>query len=375
MSHLLYLGAIHKQTGKYVYPKIANKKDEYICPECNKDLILCKGERRAPYFRHKVDNVNPCHHYSHPSELQIHKDAKLLMKTLLERKIPISFIRNCSSCKKLEEFDIPEMSGTAAIQLEYRFEYNGPKIADVAYIYDGEILCIFEIYNTHKTCSENRPEPWFEVGAEALIELANDINLSKLQIPCIRVEKCDECVEKSKIKTRVENVPMKIVFEAPTIESLKNKSQIDRDIKISYLIKNNIIIDNYEDLKNQANYYYLHITHPISKQKLTYHTKRGEVDCKDIKYIHLISIGYSTDDIIEWYNSLTDYFKICKSCQTILSKNRQNELYCNNGDCSKGIEKAKIRSAIEDSKLKQSSMSTFLYDRFLVGYHKKSAKK
>ena len=36
MSHTLSIGAINKLTGDYVYPKIANKKDEYICPECNK---------------------------------------------------------------------------------------------------------------------------------------------------------------------------------------------------------------------------------------------------------------------------------------------------------------------------------------------------
>ena len=86
MTHILSLGAINKLTGEYVYPKIANKKEEYICPECNKDLILCQGEIRVHHYRHKVDNVNPCHHYSNPTEAQIHKDAKLLLKDLLERK-------------------------------------------------------------------------------------------------------------------------------------------------------------------------------------------------------------------------------------------------------------------------------------------------
>ena len=33
MSQSLSLGAINKLTGEYVYPKIANKKDEYICPD------------------------------------------------------------------------------------------------------------------------------------------------------------------------------------------------------------------------------------------------------------------------------------------------------------------------------------------------------
>jgi hypothetical protein len=198
MTHILSLGAINKLTGEYVYPKIANKKDEYICPECNKDLILGQGEIRVHHFRHKVDSINPCQHYSNPTETQIHKDAKILLKNLLERKIPISFIRNCCCCKENEEYEIPEITETSVIQLEYRFDYNGIKIADVAYIDDNEILCIFEIYNTHKTCSENRPEPWFEINAETLIKIANDNTLTTLQIPCIRCEKCDECVEKEK---------------------------------------------------------------------------------------------------------------------------------------------------------------------------------
>ena len=207
MSQLLSLGAINKNTGEYVHPKIANKKDEYICPECNKDLILCQGEIRVHHFRHKVDNVNPCHHFSSPTETQIHKDAKILLKTLLEGKMPISFIRSCACCKKNDEYEIPEITESSNIHLEYRFEFNGQKIADVAYIDDNEILCIFEICNTHKTCSENRPEPWFEIYAETLIKLANDSS-SQIKIPCIRCEKCDDCIEKellySKTKQEIE---------------------------------------------------------------------------------------------------------------------------------------------------------------------------
>ncbi len=44
---MLSLGALNKVNGEYVYPKIANKKDAYICPECNKDLILCQGTKRV----------------------------------------------------------------------------------------------------------------------------------------------------------------------------------------------------------------------------------------------------------------------------------------------------------------------------------------
>lgn len=201
---MLSLGAVNKLTGEYVYPKIANKHDEYMCPECNKDLILCQGIIRIPYFRHKVDIDNQCHYYSSPNESQIHKDAKLLLKSLLEKKIAIEFIRSCISCKKNEHFEIPEITETSNIQIEYIFEYNGfKKIADVAYIDNSDILCIFEIYNTHKTFSKNRPEPWFEIDANTLIQSVNNVNLSLLQINCIRREKCEQCIEIDNKNTRL----------------------------------------------------------------------------------------------------------------------------------------------------------------------------
>lgn len=195
MSKLIPLGAINKHTGEYVYPKIANKKDSYICPDCNKDLTLCQGKIRTHHFRHKVDSVNPCNHYDHPSESQIHKDAKALLKTLLDKKIPITFIRKCETCEKPNvcKIKIPEAS---TVHIEYRFEYNGPKIADVALLDEGAIVYIFEICNTHRTCAENRPEPWFEIDAKTLVETANDVSDTLLQIPCIRNEKCYKCAEK-----------------------------------------------------------------------------------------------------------------------------------------------------------------------------------
>lgn len=193
MAHIITLGAINKLSGEYVYPRVANKKDKYECMECKKDLILCQGNVRTHHFRHKTESINPCHRYSNPTEAQIHKDAKILLKTLLEQKISISFERKCSSCKKNEEFKIPEMTDSSVIKLEHRFDFNGPKVADVAYIDNNEVFCIFEILNTHKTCREKRPEPWFEIDAETLIKLANDSNVNSIKIPCARSEKCDEC--------------------------------------------------------------------------------------------------------------------------------------------------------------------------------------
>ena len=202
MTHLLSLGAINKLTGEYVYPKIANKKDEYICPECNKDLILVQGEIRVHHFRHKVDSINPCHHYSKPTENEIHEDAKKLMKTLLENKTHIQFIRECVSCKISAEINLPEITECSIITLEHRFNYDDKlRIADVAHTLNGEIKGIYEICHTHKTCTENRPEPWVEIDANSLLTLVNTNN-EPLIINCIRCEKCEECIETEKIQIK-----------------------------------------------------------------------------------------------------------------------------------------------------------------------------
>ena len=198
---MIPLGAINKKTREYVSPKYANKKDNYSCPECDKDLILHQGNIRIHHFVHKFTESEPCNYYTSPTESQIHKEAKIILKTLLDKKEKISFIRKCCCCKKDEEFEIPETSETSSIQLEYRFEYDGPKVADVAYVENGEILCIFEIYYTHKTKCEKRPEPWFEIDAKSLII---NINNGSNIINCIRCEKCEECiqVEKDKIENK-----------------------------------------------------------------------------------------------------------------------------------------------------------------------------
>ena len=240
---LFALGAINKLTGKYVYPKIANKKDLYICPECNKDLILRQGEIRIHHFSHKVENIK-CYHYTNPSETQIHKDAKLLMKTLLERKIKISFIRKCNLCQKNEEYEIPEINETSVIKLEYRFEFNGTKIADIAWINDDKLYCIFEICNTHKTLSKNRPEPWFEIDAETLINIANDNHLTLLQIPCIRQKNiCNNCIENNNKRQAIQRISSYILRniykQTYIIQRENNNKKQAIQIISSYIRRNN----------------------------------------------------------------------------------------------------------------------------------------
>ena len=203
MTSHLPLGALDKITGSYIYPKLANKDNDYCCPSCKKGLVLCKGKIRIPYFRHKYDAINPCNHYNNPGESQIHKDAKEALKSAFENKIKIEIIRTCICCKKNESFEITELDSTSKIVIEYSFDYKGlKKIADNAYLDNNEIVCIFEIFYKHKTKKEDRPEPWFEIEALDLINKLNDNTTddNKLEIQCVRSEKCDECIIKEREK-------------------------------------------------------------------------------------------------------------------------------------------------------------------------------
>ena len=203
MSSHFSMGAINKITNNYEYPKIANKCNNYKCPFCEKDVIFRNGKIKQPHFAHYKSD-NPCSYYEKPNETQIHKDAKLLMKTLLDNKNKILFYRECYDCL-LEENSIFEYkisdndyNENTIASIEYRFNYNNSnRSADVALVENKDIKYIFEICYKNKTKEENRPEPWFEINSEKLINSINSVkNINtndELRIECIRNYKCDYC--------------------------------------------------------------------------------------------------------------------------------------------------------------------------------------
>ena len=210
MSNHFSMGAINKTTNNYEYPKIANKINKYKCPFCEKDVIFRNGKIKQPHFAHYKSD-NPCSYYEKPNETQIHKDAKLLMKTLLDNKRLINIYRKCYYCyEDPEDFlnirDEEYTDGVNAV-IEYKFNYNNSKkSADVALLKNKELKYIFEICYKHKTEEENRPEPWFEINAETLINETNsgkNINEEgELEIECIREYKCDCCKGKEEYERK-----------------------------------------------------------------------------------------------------------------------------------------------------------------------------
>lgn len=196
-NHIPRLGAVTKISKEYVSPWDAMKDEEYACPDCNNEVIFCKGEIVKPYFRHKNDGSSKCSRYDSPSESQIHKDVKVILQKHLEKRVPIVCNRTCIRCNEQETYNI-DVDEYSKIVVEHPFDFNNrKKIADIACvnISDNTIDVIFEIMNTHKTEPTARPEPWFEIDAKEFLEHINSF-IRNRKLKCIRKFICNNCIDK-----------------------------------------------------------------------------------------------------------------------------------------------------------------------------------
>ncbi len=219
MSTHLFMGAINKLSNERENPKFADKKNKYKCPECEIDVIFKKGKIKIPHFAHKVSEIK-CTFYDKPSESQIHKEAKILMKSILDNKKDLMFYRKCTDCDHTKYITIKYNENTKAV-IEYKFNYNDSnKSADVALIDDNNIKYIFEICYKNKTNETNRPEPWFEIDAVFLIKNINENNDYNLE--CIRNYNCEKCMVQKEKQRQFEIEKQQI-----RMEKIKEKKELE----------------------------------------------------------------------------------------------------------------------------------------------------
>jgi len=203
MNEIIHLGAISIATNKYEIAILAESgRNKYKCPECLNEVIVRKGKINVAHFAHYNDGINKCPYYDAVNDDNIHSAAQQVLYNLLETHSITSIDKECNRCFKFENILI-EYTDTMVIHIEYNFIYNNrQKIADIAVIDNNIIIYIFEIYYTHKTLENNRPEPWYEISAQKLLK-NNDIT----NIKCVRHFICDKC-ELIEFK-RIENYNIK----------------------------------------------------------------------------------------------------------------------------------------------------------------------
>ena len=192
---LLILGAINIETNKYTTPSDALKTEKYKCPdsECGQTVILRQGNVNRAHFAHLPNSE--CLYYSpHPSESQVHIDAKVKMRTLLlDKNSNLEILTRCICCKETCEYDLSDIQD---VKLEWRFKINLEsglldecgvlRIADIACFDSNGLSLIIEIKNTH--AQSDRPEPWTELFAQSVI-----LNTTASFECCRHSFLCDEC--------------------------------------------------------------------------------------------------------------------------------------------------------------------------------------
>lgn len=336
MSNHFSMGAINKETLKYEYPKIASKENKYKCPSCDNDVIFKKGIKKQPHYSHKKSE-NPCYYYDRPSESQIHKDAKMLMKTLLDNKTNMNFYRKCYNCYEGPEFILKIAHNTyndrTKAIVEYKFNYNNSKrSADIALVDNNNIKYIFEICYRNKTKEENRPEPWVEIDAETFINIINsNENNGEIDIECKREFKCGFCQEK-------ENYEIKQYYNMLERMRIKDKEQSNEKQELLYMGKEDeriiqnqrkiILEKEKEKLEREKSIKQLELEKELERKKLE--DEYNEKLRKEDEYLKKILEQNNICSIckINYCKCETPNFKIDKNNKTVCSTCNKKKCKC-----------------------------------------------
>ena len=208
-----YKYALEVETGYYVVAKYARKDKQYTCIKCNNECIVCDGEIKEKYIRHKVRGN--CDYFD--AGLKISENNKCDPKIReLFHNASIVYLQNClnkgnklvitKKCKsnyicdgivkeiKIEEGDY--------VEIEKSFKLNGMiKRADLCILdKDGNIKIILEIFDTHRTNENDRPNniEWYELEVKDIMKYYDDDNDNdEIKLNCKRYYVCNPCEKRT----------------------------------------------------------------------------------------------------------------------------------------------------------------------------------
>jgi len=200
--------AIDIENNKELLPKDAEKQKIYRCLMCNKFIRLRDGDIKIAHFYHcatdnydisasNIADTTGIKPITYNNESLIHRKAKNILADILENhNLTINIYCSCERLYEVLEILKPSKSSGDKIIEEYEFMHNDTKrIADIAYVCDDNIVCIFEVCYTNKTSEINRPDPWFEFDAKEIIAKYAECrsNIKNITLNCLRKRHLKSC--------------------------------------------------------------------------------------------------------------------------------------------------------------------------------------
>jgi hypothetical protein len=124
------------------FPQTADRTATWVCPSCEKEVIVKRGSILVPHFAHKVTANATCS----PGESLAHRATKEWIASIVASP-DFKITADCRECRQpLVAFrGRPGLDGRTEVSL-------GPyRIDAVATQVDGTVAAAFEIYHTHAT--------------------------------------------------------------------------------------------------------------------------------------------------------------------------------------------------------------------------------
>ena len=166
---IVVLALLADSSAVKLYAQMKNQwpRPRWPCDCCGGELQLCWGDVVRPYLRHVIGS-----NCAGGGEGLLHRLAKDGLAEYLETGERVTFTdgRRCSGCNELYTRTAC-LSAGMSVQVEYGLPDGGR--ADIALLSAaGEVEAVIEIMDSHATQSP-RPEPWYEVSANAVFKLLN----------------------------------------------------------------------------------------------------------------------------------------------------------------------------------------------------------
>ena len=186
MSNILYSVA-YTPEGHWIKAANAQKGQSYICPNCNRYLILRRGKIKRPHFAHKTLSVN-C-----TPETALHYIFKILLhekiQHYLETNLPLDIKWNCEYCPNPHTGNL--LKKAVQVKLEHNLGVCKPDIALLDK--DNKVIAAIEVVVSHSP--EQSTLDYYELNKIVLIQyiLTTDEDISRLNNPLIEPDKVALC--------------------------------------------------------------------------------------------------------------------------------------------------------------------------------------
>lgn len=207
------------------------------CPTCGREMVLAWGNHRGPYLRHipkRGAKMQFCN--GGGSEAIEHQWAKQVLFDYLSQRAKLRFFSRCPDCEKRLCLEPVQAAPPRTVKMEHRLPTGG--IADVAVCMGDTCEAIIEVMNTHRTATvgdssgamaASRPEPWYEVRANAVFRMLNDslacLSGDDAEIEDVRLdrESCPDCMVLRRKRNKLSKWTLRVgKFRGSTFEEVSS---------------------------------------------------------------------------------------------------------------------------------------------------------